>query len=167
MTRPRLSGPTARAASEKGAKARPALAPATRMPRTNTAGLRERPATVIPSAASSPAATAVRRAPTPYDDHMARVQAMVQLSDELMKQLDAEAARRRTSRSGLIRGILDDYLREHGEARIGERIAEGYQRVPPVVPDEWGDPAEILDHAAVDLLHRLDAEERQDGHEPW
>ena len=98
---------------------------------------------------------------------MARVQAMVQLSDELVSELDAEASRRGTSRSGLIRGILDEYLREHGEARIGERIAEGYRRVPPARPDEWGDQAEILEHAAVDLLHRLDAEERRDGHEPW
>ncbi len=102
-----------------------------------------------------------------YDWPMPRVQTMVQLSEELVAELDVEAARRETSRSGLIRGILDEYLRTHAEARIGERIVEGYRRVPPARPDEWGDPAEIVDRAAVDLLHRLEAEERRDRREPW
>ncbi len=63
-TRPRIAGARGRAASANGAKARPALAPAMRIPTTNTVGDRDRPAIPIPAAASSAAATAVRRAPT-------------------------------------------------------------------------------------------------------
>lgn len=50
---------------------------------------------------------------------------------------------------------------------IGERIAEGYRRVPQAEPDAWGDLAADLDAANDELLARLDAEERAAGHEPW
>lgn len=103
----------------------------------------------------------------PYDMPMARVQTMVQLSDDLVTALDREAGRRSTSRSDLIRRVLGEFLRANEEAAIGRQIAEGYVRVPPATPDEWGDPGEITDRATADLLHRLDAEERQAGHEPW
>jgi hypothetical protein len=43
---------------------------------------------------------------------------------------------------------------------IGERIAEGYRRVPQTDPDEWGDPTETSDIATGELLQRLDIEDR-------
>ena len=98
---------------------------------------------------------------------MARVQTMVQLSRELVESLDREAERRRISRSALIRDALEAFLAEDREAAIGRRIAEGYERVPPATPDEWGDLSALTDAGSVDLLQRLDAEEREAGHRPW
>lgn len=92
---------------------------------------------------------------------------MVQLSDDLVARLDQEAARQGTSRSALIRDLLEQALHASGEAAVSRRIVEGYERIPPGTPDEWGAPAAVIDRAAVDLLHRLDAEERRDGHESW
>jgi len=88
---------------------------------------------------------------------------MVQLSADLVESLDREASRRGTSRSALIRAALEDFLSADREAEIGRRIAEGYRRIPPATPDEWGDLAAVTGQATVDLLHRLDAEER----DPW
>lgn len=98
---------------------------------------------------------------------MTRVQTMVQLSDELVESLDREAARRRVSRSALIRGVLEEFLAADREATVGRRIVEGYERIPPATPDAWGDLAAMTDSAATDLLQRLDAEEREEGHRPW
>ena len=98
---------------------------------------------------------------------MARLQTMVQLSDDLVASLDREASRRGTSRSSLIRSVLEDFLSADREAEIGRRIADGYRRLPPATPDEWGDLAATTDRATADLLHRLDAEERAGGHDPW
>jgi len=98
---------------------------------------------------------------------MARVQTMVQLSDELVESLDREAARRRISRSALIRGVLEEFLAADREATVGRRIVEGYERIPPATPDAWGDLAAMTDSAAADLLHRLDAEEREARRRPW
>lgn len=92
---------------------------------------------------------------------------MVQLSDALVAALDREASRRSTSRSELIRRALREFLSASEQAAIGTQIVEGYTRLPPATPDEWGDPAEVTDQATADLLHRLDAEERRAGHEPW
>lgn len=96
---------------------------------------------------------------------MARTQTMVQLNDRLLRLLDRRAARRGVSRSALIRSALEEFLSEDEEAAIGEQIAEGYRRIPPVTPDEWGDLQELTDNATVDVLHRLDAEESASGHE--
>lgn len=38
---------------------------------------------------------------------------------------------------------------------------------PIVEPDEWGNLSEVTDQATVDMLNRLDTEERAEGHEPW
>lgn len=92
---------------------------------------------------------------------------MVQLTDELVELLDREAARRGVSRSALIRSALEEFLRHDHEAVISRQIVDGYTRVPPAVPDEWGDLAAMADQASVDLLRRLDAEERRQGREPW
>jgi hypothetical protein len=92
---------------------------------------------------------------------------MVQLTDELVDLLDREAARRGLSRSALIRAALEEFLHHDHEAAISRRIVEGYTRIPPAVPDEWGDLAALTDQASVDLLRRLDVEERRQGREPW
>ncbi len=92
---------------------------------------------------------------------------MVQLSDDLLESLDREASLRGASRSALIRTALEDFLSAEGEAATGRRIAEGYRRMPPATPDEWGELANASDQATADLLHRLDAEERAGGHDPW
>ena len=97
---------------------------------------------------------------------MARVQTKVQLNSELVELLDREAARRKVSRSALIRGVLEAFLADDHEAAIGRRIVEGYERIPPATPDAWGDLATLTDEASVDLLQRLDAEEREMGHSP-
>lgn len=92
---------------------------------------------------------------------------MVQLTDRLLDLLDRRAARRGISRSALIRTALEEFLRTDQESVIGEEIVGGYKRIPPATPDAWGDLAEVTDHATVDLLHRLDAEERAEDREPW
>lgn len=98
---------------------------------------------------------------------MARTQTMVQLNDRLLRLLDRHAARKGISRSALIRTALEEFLRKDQESVVGREIVEGYKRIPPVTPDEWGDMAQVTDNATVDVLHRLDAEERAEGHEPW
>lgn len=61
---------------------------------------------------------------------MARTQTLVQLSDELLAQLDARAARQDRSRSALIREALAAYLAEDREAEIDRQIVEAYTRQP-------------------------------------
>jgi Arc/MetJ-type ribon-helix-helix transcriptional regulator len=98
---------------------------------------------------------------------MNRVQTMVQLTDELVDLLDREAARRGVSRSALIRSALEEFLRNDQEMAISQQIVDGYTRIPPATPDEWGDLAAVTDQASVDLLRRLDAEEGRQGLQPW
>jgi hypothetical protein len=98
---------------------------------------------------------------------MARTHTTVQLTRELVESLDALAASRAMSRSALIREFVVDGLRQSAPAAVGERIAVGYRRVPQIHPDEWGDPVGASDIATGELLQRLDAEDRADGHEAW
>jgi hypothetical protein len=92
---------------------------------------------------------------------------MVQLNDRLLQLLDRQAARRGISRSALIRTALEDFLSKDRDLALGEQILEGYKRIPPSSPDEWGNLEQVTDQATVDVLHRLDAEEASEGHEPW
>ena len=98
---------------------------------------------------------------------MPRTQTMVQLTDRLLHLLDEHAARKGVSRSALIRTAIEEFLRTDEEAVVGRRIVAGYKRIPPVTPDEWGELSEVTDGATVDVLHRLDAEERAAGHDQW
>ena len=69
---------------------------------------------------------------------MARTQTLVQLTPELLKELDAY--RHRTgaaSRSDVIREAIARLLAEDREARIDAQIVAAYQRQPP--EDIWGD----------------------------
>jgi metal-responsive CopG/Arc/MetJ family transcriptional regulator len=61
---------------------------------------------------------------------MARTQTLVQLSDELLAQLDERVAREGRSRSELIREALASYLVSDREADIDRRIVEAYARQP-------------------------------------
>jgi plasmid stability protein len=62
---------------------------------------------------------------------MARTQTLVQLSDELLAQLDARAAREGRSRSDLIREALSSYIAADRGAAHDRRIVEAYRNVPP------------------------------------
>jgi metal-responsive CopG/Arc/MetJ family transcriptional regulator len=61
---------------------------------------------------------------------MGRTQTLVQLSDELLAQLDARVAREGRSRSELIREAIIGYLAKDREADIDRRIVEAYTRQP-------------------------------------
>src|ERR1044072_4968056 len=104
--------------------------------------------------------------PYSYGRAMTRTQTMVQLTEELIESLDALAARRSVSRSALIREFVLEGLQQSTASALGERIADGYRRIPQAQPDEWGDLAAASDIAAGELMARLDAEERAAGHEP-
>lgn len=92
---------------------------------------------------------------------------MVQLSDELLRVLDAAARRRGVSRSSLIREAVEAFLREDVDAEIGRQIADGYRRIPQDTPDGWADMGRGADRAHQDLAKALDAEERAAGLDPW
>lgn len=92
---------------------------------------------------------------------------MVQLSDDLLAALDAESARRGVSRSAVIREAVTAYLADAREEAIVRQIVEGYRRIPPATPDEWGDLEAEAEVADEEVLARLNAEEREAGHEPW
>jgi len=61
---------------------------------------------------------------------MARTQTLVQLSDELLAQLDARVAREGRTRSDLVREALADYLAADRAAEIDRRIVDAYTRRP-------------------------------------
>ena len=92
---------------------------------------------------------------------------MVQLTSELIGKLDREAAERGVSRSAVIREAIEAHIAEREHDAIGAAIAEGYRRIPPGTPDEWGDPELMADIAGRELAQRLDEEERQAGFDPW
>ena len=71
---------------------------------------------------------------------MARVQVLVQLTEELVAGLDRVRARDARSRSEVIREAIELHLAGDREAELDRRIAEGYRRTPP--EDVWGDDAE-------------------------
>jgi predicted transcriptional regulator len=88
---------------------------------------------------------------------------MVQLNEELVEALDAEAARRSTSRSALIRSLLQEGLSASTEAAITAAIVEGYRRIPPGTPDGWGDLEAQADRLTRETNERLAKEEADAG----
>jgi predicted transcriptional regulator len=92
---------------------------------------------------------------------------MVQLTDDLVAKLDEEAAERNLSRSAVIREVLEAHVAEREHDAVGEAIAEGYRRIPPGTPDEWGDLERMADIAGAETAQRLDREERDAGFGPW
>ncbi|HEX9697230.1 MAG TPA: ribbon-helix-helix protein, CopG family [Actinomycetota bacterium] len=93
---------------------------------------------------------------------MARIETLVQLTEELRRRLDEEAARRGISRSVLIREAAEAYLAAASQRDIDAAIVAGYNRIPQAAEDE-----RTADAAARELLARLDAEEREAGLPPW
>lgn len=81
--------------------------------------------------------------------------------------LDREAAQRHLSRSALIREAVLTHLAEARVDLIGRAIVAGYERVPPLTPDGWGDLDAQGEASTGELLQRVDAEERVEGHGPW
>ena len=61
---------------------------------------------------------------------MARAQTLVQLSDELLAQLNARVAREGRSRSELIREALAGFLASDLEAEIDRQIVASYSERP-------------------------------------
>jgi metal-responsive CopG/Arc/MetJ family transcriptional regulator len=61
---------------------------------------------------------------------VARTQTLVQLTKDLLRQLDERAAREGRSRSALIRDAIEAYLYDEEKARIDREIIEGYERIP-------------------------------------
>lgn len=94
---------------------------------------------------------------------MARTQTMVQLTEELVAELDAEAARRDVSRSALVREAIAQFLAGGRQAVAVDQYVEGYRRIPPGIPDEWGDLAPANDRAGREVAQRLDLEAEQAG----
>jgi metal-responsive CopG/Arc/MetJ family transcriptional regulator len=94
---------------------------------------------------------------------------MVQLTEELVAALDAEAARRGVSRSAVLREAATEYLAATRGATLDESIVAGYTRVPQSEPDEWGDLADLADRRRRETLERLAVEERSagEGSEGW
>lgn len=65
-------------------------------------------------------------------ESVARTQTIVQLSDELITELDALRAQTPDrSRSELIREALEAYIAQRRSAAIDAAIVDGYTRVPP------------------------------------
>ncbi|MGH9243548.1 MAG: CopG family transcriptional regulator [Acidimicrobiales bacterium] len=98
---------------------------------------------------------------------MARTQTIVQLTDDLIAALDSEAARRGVSRSAIIREAVASHVADRRDEIVTRAIVDGYRRIPPGQPDEWGDLERLSDQAAIETLQRLEAEERTAGFEPW
>ncbi len=92
----------------------------------------------------------------PYGYHMlmARTQTLVQLSDELIALLDAEATRRGVSRSALIREAVAAYLSDVTDEI--ERWRLGYERIPAGTPDDWGNLEPLTDAASAEAFRALD-----------
>jgi metal-responsive CopG/Arc/MetJ family transcriptional regulator len=61
---------------------------------------------------------------------VATKQTLVQLTDELIAELDARVAREGRSRSDLIREAITGYLGDDLQAQLDRRIADGYARHP-------------------------------------
>jgi metal-responsive CopG/Arc/MetJ family transcriptional regulator len=71
---------------------------------------------------------------------MTRTQTLVQLTEELLAELDARRAREGRSRSEVIREAIERYLADGHEAELDRLIQEGYTRQPAteLAPDaEW------------------------------
>lgn len=90
---------------------------------------------------------------------MARIQTMVQLTDDLVAALDRYATTSGKSRSALIREALEEFLASTREAEITGLLIEGYSQVPQGATDEWGSLSSQAQRSTERTLRRLDAEE--------
>jgi len=65
---------------------------------------------------------------------MARIQALVQLDDQIVSLLDQRASREGLSRSALIRRAVEAYLGDDLDAAIDRAIVVGYSSTPADEP---------------------------------
>ena len=70
---------------------------------------------------------------------MARTQTLIQLTDDLLEELDAYRVREGRSRSEVVREAIEQYLAGDREAEIDRLLVEAYTRRPP--DDVWGEQA--------------------------
>ena len=68
---------------------------------------------------------------------MARTQTLIQLTDDLLEELDAYRVREGRSRSEVVREAIEQYLAGDREAEIDRLLVEAYTRRPP--DDVWGE----------------------------
>lgn len=93
---------------------------------------------------------------------MARRQVIVQLSDQILADLNALAAKDGVSRSEIIRQAVVAHVRDRTWEEWDRISNEAYARIPD-------DPALVAsqDAATRALFRRLDEEERAAGFAPW
>lgn len=93
---------------------------------------------------------------------LARKEVLVQLSDELVAALDAEAGRSGTSRSAVLRDAAVEFLKHRDREEISRQIVESYTRLPQSATDadEWGDLAAQQEASFLETSRMLD---REDG----
>lgn len=73
---------------------------------------------------------------------MARIQTLIQMSDDLLARLDARAARDRRNRSEVVREAISAYLDGDPEVEIDARIVRGYTEHPQDAADTaWAEAA--------------------------
>jgi metal-responsive CopG/Arc/MetJ family transcriptional regulator len=89
-----------------------------------------------------------------------RTQTLVQLTDELVAELDAHAGRRGVSRSELIRNLLDAGLSKARGDDLARAMIDGYEKAPQHEGrDAWGDLSEWSETNRRRNLAALKAEE--------
>lgn len=91
---------------------------------------------------------------------VARKQVLVQLSDELVLELDRRARSRAVSRSQLIREAVERFVAADALAEAERAYVESYTRFP-----QEDDPG--ADISAILAGKAMDEEEREAGLEPW
>jgi len=88
---------------------------------------------------------------------------MIQLSDELISELDREATQRGCSRSAIVREAISTHLAASTERAQVREYVDGYRRVPQGAADGWGDVQAESQWRRLATARRLDAEEEAAG----
>lgn len=72
---------------------------------------------------------------------------LVQLSDELLDDLDRLSEEKGSSRSALVRDAVERYITQESAAAKDRLLRDGYARVPDTEADAWADEslADMLD----------------------
>jgi len=88
---------------------------------------------------------------------------MIQLSDDLVAELDQEAKLRGCSRSAVVRQAVREHLTASTtKGRLAQYI-DGYRALPQGAVDGWGDVQDDLARTRRSTARRLDAEEEAAG----
>lgn len=87
---------------------------------------------------------------------------MVQLSDELVAQLEAEATRLGCSRSAIVREAVAEHLERSSLKRDIERYVEAYRAMPQPDIDECGDLDSMTAFSSSASLRALDLDEESE-----